>query len=213
MSSAFSKIHLGLAIYHACTTLAFAVLSGAWRDSTHDVTFRGDFQFNFRLLTAVAVNDAILLLYHLTQWRGATKTQLPRVLVENASLTIMSLIVQYTSGSSDLLLGIAVVLLWFWRGETYAACEKGQEIYRTRIGTTVFAAVLPFVAFVAAASDASLYKSVIFGFFVAFVIIHSLVSWFDDNDSRVQLAHLIADFVFSAMIAYTSLVMAYKYED
>lgn len=207
------KVHLGLAVYYACTTLAFAVLSGVWRDSTYDITFRSDFQFNFRLLTAVAVNDAILLLYHLTRWHGDTKMQFLRILTENASLTVMSLIVQYTSGSSDLLLGIAVILLWTWRGETYVACDKAQDIYRTRIGTTLFATVVPFVTFVAAATDASLYKSMIFGFFVAFVVFHSFVSWFDDNDSRVQLAHLITDFAFSAMIAFTSLVMVYKYED
>jgi hypothetical protein len=217
-----TKIHFGLVIYHAAIFIAFIILSRQWRDNTYDITFRSDFQFNFGLLVAVSVNAAILCLHHAAQAGNDrsffifTNLHVIRILGENASLTVMSLIVQYTSGVSDLLIGIAVILLWIWRGETYTSYEQGHEAFRTRFGATVFAALIPFVAFVATASDASLYRSMIFGFFVAHVICDSLVAWFGngkETDNQIRLAHLIVDFAFSAMITYTSLVMVYNYSD
>lgn len=214
-SRAIRRLHVGLVIYHCAAAVMFAVLSGVWREDRSDVTFAGEFQFNFRLLTAVAINEALLSVYHLIRsfddMFSAQQLLLARVIMESSSLTIISLIIQYTCGVSDLLLGVMVIAAWLWRGETYAACEMEQELYRTRFGTTLIAALTPLVAF--ASSDGSLYKSLIFGAFVCFVLVNSLVSWIGStkqDNPQVRRAHIITDFMFNEMVAYSSFTMAYE---
>lgn len=211
--------HTILAGYHACTLATFAILSGVWRDSTYDVTFRGDFKLSFRLLAAVAVNEGLLMLYNLLRRYESPdvdeKGHFARVLVSHTSMTIMSLAVQYTSGVADLLLGIAVIGLWSWRGETYASYEKGVDDDRSKLFSTLFSAAVPISAFCAVAEDASVLRSMIFGFLVAYICINSVLHWVIRNqaiNTQIRMTSVFVDSSFSAMFAYTSLVLVYKYD-
>lgn len=214
------KTHVVLAGYHACTLTTFAILSGVWRDSTYDVTFNGDFKFNFRLLAAVAVNEGLMMLYHLLRYRESPdvdeKGHFARVLASHTSMTIMSLAVQHTSGATDLLLGIATIGLWGWRGETYAAYEKGtDDDGRSKLVSTAFAAAIPISAFCAVAEDASVLRSMLFGFLVTYILINSVLHWVTrnrDSDPHIRMTNAFTDSSFSAMFAYTSLVLVYKYD-